>query len=177
VDGILNTVHPWSPATACRHAAELWPFLTSSPFLVSTAEPLRLASTTATFVHAPWAVGRPAAYGLRSDQGGTCDIREPTMKRSSKSIHLRARMAWKEAGCASAAMRYKGGTNGRGPPDWTATILESLARRLSSPCSLVAPRTPAPPRRDMDGRSGDPGVPRSSGVQRRRTFRGGRRVK
>ena len=65
VDGVLNTVHPWSPATARRHAAELWPFLTSSPFLVSTAEPLHLASTTATFVHALWAMARPAAYGLR----------------------------------------------------------------------------------------------------------------
>ena len=62
--------------------------------------------------------------------------------------------AWKEAGGASAAMRSKGGANGRGPPDWTATILESLARRLSSPCSLVAPRTPTPPRSEITSRGG-----------------------
>jgi len=48
-----------------RRAAQLWPFLASSPFLVCTSEPLRLAYTTATFVHPSWAVGRLAAYGLR----------------------------------------------------------------------------------------------------------------
>jgi len=58
-------VLPCRGAPARRHATELWPFLTSSPFLMNTAEPLRLVSTTATFVHDPWAVGRPAAYGLR----------------------------------------------------------------------------------------------------------------
>ena len=98
--------------------------------------------------------GHDSKSAFRSDQGGTRDIREPTMKRSSKSIHLRVRRAWKEAGGASAAMRSKGGTNGRGPPDWTATILESLARRLSSPCSFVAPRTPMPPRSEITSRGG-----------------------
>ena len=82
VEGISNTVYHRGPAilstaAARRSAAQLWPFLASSPFLVCTSEPLRLAYTTATFVHPPWAVGRLAAYGLRRPCRPRCQVGIP----------------------------------------------------------------------------------------------------
>lgn len=51
--------------------------------------------------------GHDGKLAFQSDQGRTCDIRDPLRKRCSPQIHFQGWTTWKEAGGALAAVRSK----------------------------------------------------------------------